>query len=214
MRRRRTLKTVAEVVALVLVSPAVAAYHVLSLLSGPERAFPGFSQAVALLPGLTGTYLRRAFYRWSLAGCGEDSYIGFGALLTHPETRLGKGVYVGPYSVLGRVTLLDDVLLGSHVSVANGGRQHGTERLDVPMRDQPGEFAPVTLGPDCWVGDRAVILADVGAHAMIGAGAVVAKPIEPYAVAAGVPARTLRYRNAPTGHLAVEPTSLVGGVSR
>jgi hypothetical protein len=46
-------------------------------------------------------------------------------------------------------------------------------------------------------GDRAVVMADVGRHCVIGAGSVVTRPIPDYAVAVGVPARVVRYRNQP-----------------
>jgi acetyltransferase-like isoleucine patch superfamily enzyme len=47
-----------------------------------------------------------------------------------------------------------------------------------------------------WIGSPAVVLAAVGRHAVIGAGAVVTKPIPDFAVAAGVPAVTIRDRRA------------------
>jgi acetyltransferase-like isoleucine patch superfamily enzyme len=58
----------------------------------------------------------------------------------------------------------------------------------------------VTVGQDTWIGDRALVLADVGQHCVIGAGAVVTKPIPDYAIAVGVPAKVVRFRNhgAPT----------------
>ena len=45
-----------------------------------------------------------------------------------------------------------------------------------------------------WMGSAAVVLADVGQHCVVGAGAVVTSPIPDYAVAAGVPARVIRSR--------------------
>jgi tetrahydrodipicolinate N-succinyltransferase len=80
------------------------------------------------------------------------------------------------------------------VSIANGARQHGTVRLDIPIREQPGQWPRITIGRDTWIGDRAVVLADVGKHCVIGAGAVVTKPIPDYAVAVGNPARVIRFR--------------------
>ena len=53
----------------------------------------------------------------------------------------------------------------------------------------------MTIGRDTWVGDRATVLADVGRHCVIGAGAVVTEPIPDYAIAVGVPAKVTRYRN-------------------
>lgn len=54
----------------------------------------------------------------------------------------------------------------------------------------------VTIGNDVWIGANAIILPGVmiGNGAVIGAGAVVTRDVEPYAVAAGVPARRIRYR--------------------
>ena len=87
------------------------------------------------------------------------------------------------------------MLLGSHVSVANGGGQHGIDRLDVPIREQPGTWPHVTIGRDTWIGDRSIVLADVGHHCVIGAGSVVTKPIPDYAIAVGNPARVTRFRS-------------------
>lgn len=192
---KAVLKQIAHGIALVLVLPAVGFYRLGSLLLGPEKAFPGWSQALSLLPGLTGVYLRRAFYRCVLGRCDEDACISFGTVFSHPGAKVGRGVYVGVYCVLGNVTLEDDVLLGSQVSIMNGGRQHGIGRLDVPIREQPGEWPRVTIGRDTWIGDRAVVLANVGRHCVIGAGSVVTQPIPDYAIAVGVPARVVRYRN-------------------
>src|SRR5205814_516028 len=185
---------IADGVARLLVLPAVLLYLLGVLLAGRERVFPGWSQAFSLLPGTTGVYLRRAFYRLVLSRCAPGSWIGFGTVFSHATASVGRDVYVGVYCCLGDVTLEDDVLLGSHVSVMNGGGQHGIDRLDVPIREQPGTFVRVTVGRDSWIGDRAIVLADVGKHCVVGAGSVVTKPLPDYAIAVGSPARVVRYR--------------------
>ncbi len=195
MRAVRLLKVVANSAAAVAVLPAVVCYRFGAFLLGSNRAFPGWSQAFSLLPGLTGNYLRRAFYWWVLPECGEDACICFGAIFSHGTARIGRNVYTGPFCSLGNVTLEDDVLLGSHVSVTNGSNQHGIERLDIPIREQPGVWPRITIGADTWVGDRAIVMADVGKHCVIGAGSVVTKPIPDYAIALGAPARVVRFRN-------------------
>ena len=55
---------------------------------------------------------------------------------------------------------------------------------------------PVHVGPDVWMGTASVVLPGntIGAGAVIAAGAVVTKDVPPYAVAAGCPARTVRFR--------------------
>lgn len=56
----------------------------------------------------------------------------------------------------------------------------------------------VSIGHDVWVGARALILSGVtiGNGAVIAAGAVVVKDVEPYAVVAGNPAQTIKFRFA------------------
>jgi virginiamycin A acetyltransferase len=77
----------------------------------------------------------------------------------------------------------------------NGTQQHGTGRIDIPIRDQPGVFTPVTIGEGSWIGEGATVSADVGRHCVIGSGAVVTKPIPDFAIALGVPAKVIRFRN-------------------
>jgi acetyltransferase-like isoleucine patch superfamily enzyme len=206
MLARRCLKALANGLAAVLVLPAVVLYRLGALVLGAERAFPGWSQAFSLVPGLTGAYLRRAFYGWVLPECGDGACLSFGTVFSHPTARVGRNAYVGPFCSLGDVTLEDDVLLGSHVSVTNGSAQHGTGRLDIPVREQPGAWPRVTVGRDSWVGDRAVIMADVGRHCVVGAGSVVTKPLPDYAVAVGVPARVVRFRDGSPPAIASLPT--------
>ena len=195
---KAVLKIIAEVLALVLVSPALLCYWVQALCIGPNRAFPGWSQAMALLPGLSGAYFRRAFYRVVLTRCDAGAWITFGTVISHPTASIGRNVYVGAYCCLGDVTLEDDVLLASGVSVANGAAQHGIDRLDVPIRRQPGAWPRVTIGADSWIGERATVLADVGSHCVIGAGSLVTEPVPDYAIAVGVPAKVVRFRTSPT----------------
>lgn len=192
---RRTVKSFANLFATILVLPVWCGYLLVSAAVGQNRSFPEYSQAMSLIPGTTGVFLRRAFYRLVLPQCDIDSCISFGTVFSHPSASIGKTVYIGVGCMIGDVTLEDDVLIGSHVSVINGNRQHGLDRLDLPVREQPGEYPRINIGRDTWIGDRAVVMANLGSQCVVGAGSVVTKPVEDYAIVVGNPARVIGWRN-------------------
>jgi acetyltransferase-like isoleucine patch superfamily enzyme len=61
------------------------------------------------------------------------------------------------------------------------------------LEDRPG---PITIGNNVWIGINATIVGPVtiGDNAVIGAGSVVLKDIPSNAVAAGVPAKVIRFK--------------------
>lgn len=62
------------------------------------------------------------------------------------------------------------------------------------------EAAPLIIEDDVWIGHNVVILPGckfIGRGAVIGAGAIVTGEVPPYAIVAGVPAKTLRMRFDP-----------------
>lgn len=52
------------------------------------------------------------------------------------------------------------------------------------------------IGNDVWIGCSVIVMpgVSIGDGAVVGAGAIVTKDVEPYAVVSGVPARLMRYR--------------------
>lgn len=114
------------------------------------------------------------------------------------SVEIGDGCSIGGQSTF---SASGGIQLGKHVMVAGqcyigGGRYH-TERTGVPMMKQ-GIYSrgPVVVGDDVWLGAGARVLdgASVGEGAIIGAGAIVAKDIPAYAIAAGVPAKIVGWR--------------------
>jgi virginiamycin A acetyltransferase len=194
---RRLLKHAAYGVAMVVTSPLWLLYRLQSALTGRERAFYDASQGLSLFPGIVGDYLRYGFYRLTLAALGEDACICFGATLSHPDIRIGRGTYVGPHCNLGLCRIGDDVLLGTGVHVLSGFGQHGWADLTVPIREQLGELLVVEIGDDTWIGNAAVVGNHVGTKCVVGAAAVVVHPVPPWSVAVGNPARVVRDRRAP-----------------
>ena len=74
-----------------------------------------------------------------------------------------------------------------------GGR---FDRLDAPIQDQGGVFQQLHIGHNTWIGNSTVVMADVAADSVIGAGSVVVHPIPARSVAAGNPAVVKKERDA------------------
>jgi acetyltransferase-like isoleucine patch superfamily enzyme len=196
-RVRNSLKTAVQGIAVLLVTPALCSYYVRGVLFGADRALMGSSQALALVPGIIGQYVRTAFFRCVLAHCAKSATIEFGTILSRAGAHIDENVYIGPMCHIGLVHLERDVLIGAAVHIPSGPDTHGTTDIRTPIREQPGVVRLVRIGAGSWIGSGAVVLADVGADSVIAAGAVVAEPVPALVVAAGVPARIVRPRSDP-----------------
>jgi acetyltransferase-like isoleucine patch superfamily enzyme len=112
---------------------------------------------------------------------------------------LGQNVMVGPDVVVGDncriqnnvsvykgVTLGDDVFCGPSAVFTNVL----TPRADVDRKD---EFLSTYVGDGATIGANATVVCghDIGAHALVAAGAVVTEDVLPHALVAGVPARRI-----------------------
>jgi virginiamycin A acetyltransferase len=192
-RMRAAGKRLANGVALVLAAPFGALSGLERRLApGAEGVFQGCTQVMALAPGLPGMYLRRAFYRLALDACHPDCYIGFGAMCTHRAVIIERGVYVGPWALIGSCRLREGSSIGSRASLLSGTELH-------EFRDgwwTPSDLSrlrQISLGPRAFVGEAAVVMADVGATSMVAAGAVVAAAVPAGIAVAGNPARFVRH---------------------
>jgi acetyltransferase-like isoleucine patch superfamily enzyme len=193
---RNAVKALAHALATVALVPCLISFAVRRVVLGRNRALEGSTQALSLVPGVAGDYLRRAFLTWTIAHCDRTATIQFGTIFSQTGARLDANVYVGPRCHLGLVHLERDVLLAAGVHVPSGAETHGISDLDRPIRDQPGTRTLIRIGEGSWIGSATVVLADVGRHCVVGAGAVVTTPLPDYVIAAGVPARVIRSRQA------------------
>jgi virginiamycin A acetyltransferase len=157
--------------------------------------FRFFIQSVFWIPGSVGSLIRGSLLRWMIRRCGVGpKSVKLGTLFSDPRVELGDNVHLGPFCDVGWAVIEDYVHLGSGVHVISGGHGHFFSRTDVPIALQGGEPRPVRIGYGSWIGNRAIVLADVGEECVIGAGSVVTKPIPPWSVAVGSPARVVSSR--------------------
>ena len=196
MSMRAVLKTIAHGLATLAVLPALLSFSIRAAIIGRDRALEGSTQALSLIPGLVGQYLRRAFLSRVLASCHRSVTVEFGTIFSRAGARLDENVYVGPACHLGLVHLQRDVLLAAAVHVPSGPDTHGIDDLTRPIREQPGRQRMVTIGAGSWIGSGSVVLADVGGDTVVGAGSVVTRPLPDRVLAAGAPARVIRSRDA------------------
>jgi acetyltransferase-like isoleucine patch superfamily enzyme len=155
-----------------------------------HEPFLFFAHLMALMPGIPGSYLRVAYYAFTLEGVGSDCHIAFGSFFAHSRASLGNRVGVGAYCVLGQVDIGEGTQCASLVQVLSGRRQH---RRDAQGRltDEGRIFRRISIGAHCWIGGGAIIMADVGDKATVGSGSVVAQDVPEGAVVSGNPARSL-----------------------
>lgn len=129
---------------------------------------------------------------------------------THPQVTIGRYTYgLVPESVPLMSCPHWRLDIGSFTSIAPGvrfvfGLHATTGATTFPIREfvrnhwdtdlWPHES--IRVGNDVWLASNVLVLSGVtiGDGAVIGAGAVVTRDIPPYAVAAGVPARIVRWR--------------------
>lgn len=192
MSARRFLKRLVFGACLVVASPMILVAWVEKRIGKGEGAFVCLSQLLALIPGLGGTYLRGAYYYGSLEKCSWQVHVGFGTVFTHRGACLGTYVSMGSYCVIGHACIGDKVMMASRISIPSGRRQHIDEsgRLSSEPR-----FDRVNVGSGSWIGEGAIIMADVGEHCIVSAGAVVVNDMPRACLLAGNPATVVRALN-------------------
>jgi acetyltransferase-like isoleucine patch superfamily enzyme len=190
---KQPVKAFAHLVSIILISPVLILYY-LNKIGLKSHAFSGFSQFLSLIPGKIGSYCRIAFYRFAMTSCHYNCLIGFGTLFSQPDTEIGQGVYIGPQCNIGSCSIESNCLIASGVHIMSGNMQHKFEDLEVPIQQQGGTYQKIRIGEDSWIGNGALVMANVGKKCVIGAGSVVTRDVPDYSIVAGNPAKLVKSR--------------------
>lgn len=133
---------------------------------------------------------------------GRWSWVGEGTKIRVHEGR----VSIGAKSVLGQectISAYQQIEIGRECIVADRVMlidfDHGAVEVERPIRLQGIYKRDVRVGHNAWIGYGACILrgASIGDNCIVGTSAVVTASIPDNAVAAGIPARVIRVREAP-----------------
>jgi acetyltransferase-like isoleucine patch superfamily enzyme len=159
---------------------------------------PGFSLhlpgAGAFIVG-DGVEFRRDF-RCEISGEGRVT-IGNGTTFTYSALiQCSTTIDIGERCQFGQTTIVLD-------------GQHRFRDISRPMLEQGYDFTPIVIENDAVTTTKCTIMASIGTRAFVGANTVVTKPVPPYTIAVGAPARVIDYFGPPGG----EPDELKGAPS-
>ena len=157
-----------------------------------ELLFNICSNIMAILPGIPGAFLRRAFYSLTLEKCSSHCHIGFGTIISHRCTTIEKHAYIGSYALIGNAHLGEHCLVGSRASILSGEALHILDENNMWTPYSAELLSKVTISRNVWIGEGAIISADIGENCMIGAGSVVTSSVKPNVMIAGNPARFIK----------------------
>jgi acetyltransferase-like isoleucine patch superfamily enzyme len=125
---------------------------------------------------------------------GRSGFVAAGAYITG-SVVLGDDCTVNPYATIrGKFRCGNGVRIGAYACIV--GFNHGFERVDIPIFQQPHTSKGIVLGDDIWVGAQVTIVdgVNVGSHSILAGGAVVTRDVPEYAIVGGNPAKIIRMR--------------------
>lgn len=152
-----------------------------------------YNSFIGSVPSYT---IRMLYLKGYLAEVGEGTTVQMGCRFLN-----GRKVHLGPRNVINFGCLFDgrhyqirtgaDVSIGPEATILTLG--HDPQSPD--FADRGGD---VIIGNHVWIAYRSIILPGVtiGEGAVIGAGSVVTRNVEPYTIMAGVPAKEIGKRNS------------------
>ena len=119
-----------------------------------------------------------------------------------PGSSISKDIEAGAYSWIGprsiiypKVHIGRFTMLASDVTIVGGDHNYKTAGVPTVFAGR-GELRPTVIGDDVWVGTHSIIMTGIhiGNGAIIAAGSVVTKDVEPYTIVGGAPARFIKMR--------------------
>ena len=141
-----------------------------------------------------GRHATLALGRWSWVGQGTKIRVHEGRVSIGAKSVLGQECTISAYQ---RIELGRECIVADRVMLIDF--DHGVVEVERPIRLQGIYKRDVRVGHNAWIGYGACILrgVSIGDNCIVGTSAVVTASLPDNAVAAGIPARVIRMREAP-----------------
>lgn len=177
---------------------------------------------LCMMPASVGSKIRYMAYRKKLVSCGDNVNIGGnvavwglknisfgkninimansyiyadegGVLKIGDNFSANNAVYIG--ANYGEIEIGSNVCIGPYTVLRAADHGHG--RTDIPIKEQGHVGGKILIEDDVWIGANCTILKDIriGKGAIVAAGCVVTKDVEPYTIVGGVPNKLIKKRN-------------------
>lgn len=150
---------------------------------------------------------RAIMQRSQFASCGENVRVGVNCDFIPSHIHIGNNVSIGSHASflasISHIYIDDYVIFGPHVTIRGGDHRIdviGKHIAEIGEDEKLSENdADVHIEGGSWIGCNVTILkgCTIGRGAVVAAGSVVTKNIPPYSIAAGIPARVIKYRFSP-----------------
>jgi acetyltransferase-like isoleucine patch superfamily enzyme len=133
---------------------------------------------------------------YQLKGCGQATYIGPKVRIRPNAVTIGRDSFIGPECWIASEAKIGNWVMMAGRSAIVGG-DHRIDVVGTPaIRAERGQNRQVVIGDDVWIGYGAIIMhgIEIGEGAIVAAGSIVTKDVEPYAVVGGNPAIFIKWR--------------------
>jgi acetyltransferase-like isoleucine patch superfamily enzyme len=133
--------------------------------------------------------------RWSWIGHGSKIRVHEGEVSIGAKTVMGQECTISAYQ---HVSIGRECIIADRVMLIDF--DHGAVEVERPVRRQGIYKRDVRVAHNVWIGYGACVLrgVSIGSNSIVGTSAVVTRDVPENAVVAGVPARIVRMRDAPS----------------
>jgi len=130
---------------------------------------------------------------------GDEVYIGrhTSVYCKNGDITLGDRCNLSAHCTVfssNRLTVGPGCMVGAYGYLLSGGEYDPADATPFAAQSGTCTQGPLEIGADCWLGARVTVLdaAAIGERCVVGAGAVVTRPLPTRSLAVGVPARVVR----------------------